>query len=109
MTTLTPRIDAIARRSLIALAAGATLALGIAQAQTAATPPTAAAAAAPAGPQLTIRDIYDRMEAAGLRDIREIEYSSGRYEVKARNAQGQQVKLYVNASTGAVERTRTRD
>lgn len=49
------------------------------------------------------------MEAAGYRDIREIEYSHGRYEVEARNAQGQRVKLQVNADTGAVERTRTRD
>ena len=64
---------------------------------------------APAAPQLTIRDIYDRMEAAGYRDLREIEFSKGRYEVKARNAQGERVKLYVNATTGAVERTRSGD
>lgn len=95
------------RRALLALGAGAALALGVAQAQTPA--PAPAAATAPAGPQLTIRDIYDRMEAAGYRDIREIEYSHGRYEVEARNAQGQRVKLQVNADTGAVERTRTRD
>lgn len=109
MQTLTPRSETIARRSLIALCA--TAALGIAQAQTpaAAPAPASAAATAPAGPTLTIRDIYDRVDAAGYRDIREIEYSGGRYEVKARNAQGQQVKLYVNASTGAVERTRARD
>lgn len=97
------------RRLLIALAAGAALVLGIAQAQTPAPAPASATAAAPAAARLTIRDIYDRMEAAGYRDIREIEYSSGRYEVEARNAQGQRVKLYVNAATGAVERTRTRD
>ena len=41
--------------------------------------------------------------------IREIEYDDGRYEVKARNAQGQRVKLYVNASSGAIERTRSDD
>ena len=73
------------------------------------TPASAPAATAPASPHLTIRDIYDRMEAAGYRDIREIEYSHGRYEVEAHNAQGQRVKLHVNAQTGAVERTRTRD
>ena len=99
------------RRHLIARAAGAALVLGIAQAQaqTPAPAPASATAAAPAAARLTIRDIYDRMEAAGYRDIREIEYSSGRYEVEARNAQGQRVKLHVNAATGAVERTRTRD
>lgn len=81
------------RRRLIALGAGAALALGIAQAQTAAPAPAPAssAAAVSTGPQLTIREIDD---------------SSGRCEVKARNAQGARVKLYVNASSGAVERTR---
>ena len=49
------------------------------------------------------------MEAAGYRNIREIEHEHGRYEVKAQNAQGAHVKLYVNATSGAVERTRTRD
>lgn len=64
------------RRHLIALAAGAALVLGIAQAQaqTPAPAPASATAAAPAAARLTIRDIYDRMEAAGYRDIREIEY-----------------------------------
>ncbi len=97
-----------ARLRLSALGVGAAMALGAAQAQTpaAAPAPASAAATAPAGPQLTIRDIYDRMEAAGYRDIREIEYANGRYEVKARNAQGARVKLYVNATSGAVERSR---
>jgi hypothetical protein len=95
------------RRLLVAVAAGAALAAGIAQAQAPAPAAPATAAAVPAGPALTIRDIYDRMEAAGFRDIREIEYDDGRYEVKARNAQGERVKLYVNATTGAVERTRS--
>lgn len=36
----------------------------------------------------------------------EIEFSNGRCEVKARNAQGERVKLYVNANTGTVERAR---
>lgn len=98
------------RRSLIALGAGVLLALGIAQAQTQAPAPApAAAASAPAGPRLTIRDVYDRVEAAGYRDIREIESSGGGYDVKASNAQGARVRLHVNANTGAIERTRTRD
>ncbi len=48
------------------------------------------------------------MEAAGYRDIREIEFDDGRYDVKASNAQGERVKLRVNATTGAVEKTRIR-
>lgn len=98
------------RRFLIAIAAGTAVTWGIAQAQAPATPATQApaAATAPAAAQLTVRDVYDRMEAAGYRDIREIEWDHGRYEVKASNAQGERVKLYVNATTGAVESTRTR-
>lgn len=71
--------------------------------------PTTAPAAAPTAAILTIRDIYDRMQAAGYRDLREIEFDDGRYEVKASNAQGQGVKLYVNAQTGAVERSRLKN
>ena len=100
-----------ATRFILPAAAAAVLALGIAQAQT--PPPAAAqapaAASAPAAPQLTLRDIYDRVEAAGYRNIREIEHEHGRYEVKAQNAQGAHVKLYVNATSGALESTRTRD
>ncbi|ADV02029.1 PepSY domain-containing protein [Alicycliphilus denitrificans] len=95
------------RRFLVAIAAGTAVTWGIAQAQAPATQ-APAAATAPAAAQLTVRDVYDRMEAAGYRDIREIEWDHGRYEVKASNAQGERVKLYVNATTGAVESTRTR-
>ena len=98
------------RRSLTALAlASACLGgWGFAQAQSAAAGAPQATAAAPAAPALSIRDIYDRMEAAGYRQIREIEWDAGRYEVKADNAQGERVKLQVNAQTGAVEHSRVR-
>ena len=98
-----------AHRTLIGLAACSALALGLAQAQSEAPaqPAPPAQATAPGTPPLTIRDIYDRVEAAGYLDVREIEWDSGRYEVKARNAQGERVKLYINAYSGAVERTRT--
>ncbi|MBS0291646.1 MAG: PepSY domain-containing protein [Proteobacteria bacterium] len=98
------------RRSLILLAAGTALTWSIAQAQAPAptAAPAPAAATAPAAAQLTIRDIYDRLEAAGYRDMRQIEWEHGRYEVKASNAQGERVKLRVNATTGVVESSRTR-
>ena len=98
------------RRFLAAIAAGTAVTWGIAQAQAPSTPATQAPAAttAPAAAQLPVRDVYDRVEAAGYRDIREIEWDHGRYEVKASNAQGERVKLYVNATTGAVESIRTR-
>lgn len=94
------------RRFLVAIAAGSAVVWGAVQAQPSA--PAAPAAQAPAAAQLTVRDVYDRMETAGYRDIREIEWDHGRYEVKASNAQGERVKLYVNATTGAVESSRIR-
>lgn len=104
-------MHATIRRSLVAtfLSASA-LGLGLAQAQTptSSAPPTANPTTAAAATKLTIRDIYDRLEAAGYRDLLEIDYEHGRYQAKALDAQGQPVKLYVNAHTGAVESTRTR-
>ena len=74
--------------------------------------PTASAAApvaaATPAPALTIRHIYDRLDAAGYRDLREIEWDHGHYEVKARDAQGARVKLDVDGQTGAVLRSRTK-
>ncbi len=58
------------------------------------------------GPALTIRQIYDQLDAAGYRDLREIEWSDGRYEVKGYNAQGARVKLELDGQTGAILRER---
>ena len=71
---------------------------------------TAPAAVSPAAPMLTIRQVYDKMEAAGYRNISEIERSSKHgYEVKAYDPQGQRVKLYVDPQSGAVTRSRFDD
>ena len=99
------------RRSLVAgLIAASALGLGLAQAQAQNSAPAATSPAAIGAPgqKLSIREIAERLEAAGYRDILEIDYEHGRYEAKALDVQGQPVKLYVNAQTGAVERTRTR-
>lgn len=98
------------RRLLLAATFAAAVPLGAAIARTPAPAPAqpAAVAPAPATPQLTIRDVYDRVEAAGYRDQREIDFDHGRYEVKAVNAQGQRVKLHVNAATGAIEGVRVK-
>lgn len=61
-----------------------------------------------AAPALTIREVYDRLEAAGYRDMREIEWDHSHYEVKAHDAQGARVKLDVDGSTGAVLRSRNK-
>jgi citrate lyase beta subunit len=105
------------QKTLAALAIGASaLVAGTAvQAQTATPAPaapaaTAPAATAPAAPMLTIRQVYDKMEAAGYRNISEIERSRKHgYEVKAYDPQGQRVKLYVDPQSGAVTRSRFDD
>lgn len=99
----------MAAASLLAGLATGAMAQSTAPSAPVATPPTAMSAAtahAVQVPQLTIRDVYDRLEAAGYRDLREIEWSDGRYEVKARNAQGARVKLEIDGNTGAVLRSR---
>jgi len=83
----------------------------MAQGTPAATPaaaPGLATMAASAGhaPVLTIRQVYDRLETAGYRDLREIEWDDYHYDVKGRNAQGARVKLEVDGQTGAVLRSR---
>lgn len=60
-------------------------------------------------PEQTLRDIYDRVEAAGYRDMREIELEKGRWEVKALDAEGRPVKLYVNDATGEIEHVKRKD
>lgn len=100
------------QKTLAALAIGASaLVAGTAvQAQTATPAPAAPAATAPAAPMLTIRQVYDKMEAAGYRNISEIERSRKHgYEVKAYDPQGQRVKLYVDPQSGAVTRSRFDD
>ena len=102
-----------ATRSLLAAAALASAMLGgasaLAQAVQSAAP-RAAQATQTAAPALNIRQIHDRVEAAGYVNIREIELEKyGHYEVKARNAQGGRVKLHVNAQTGEIERNRFDD
>ncbi|WP_353235066.1 PepSY domain-containing protein [Diaphorobacter ruginosibacter] len=92
----------------IALSVGGLASHACAQNAGAPAPAVAAApAAAAARNVLTIRQIYDRLEAQGYQDIQEIELDHGRYEVKAYDAQGRRMKLYVNAATGAVESSKT--
>lgn len=118
-TTATTAATTLRRRlSLAAAAVCLPLSIGVAIAQA----PTQAEISAPAtsasvttdapnsssAKLLSIRDIYDRVDAAGYRQVREIDLDHGRYEVKALNPQGQSVKLYVNAHSGAIEQVRNR-
>lgn len=121
------------RRMLAATGVAAALALGLGsvQAQQPATPQAEVQQSMPRGPQMggqgpamgqpgprgrhrgddwsqpmperTLRDVYDRVQAAGYRDLREIELDRGRWEVKALDAEGNPVKLYVSGSSGEIE------
>ena len=82
-----------------------------AMAQTA-TPAAVAPVAAPqsqvaaSAQRLNIGQIYTLLTKAGYHDVQEIEWSDGRYEAKARNAEGARVKLELDGHTGAVLRSR---
>jgi hypothetical protein len=96
----------LAGLSMGAIAQSAPTAPAAATAATAATAPQAASKVQQ--PSLNIRQIYDRLDAAGYRELQEIEWSDGRYEVKGMNAQGERVKLEVDGNTGEVLRSRTK-
>ena len=77
-----------------------------------------AAANAPAAQQATtqvqsdwlnLRQVYDKLEAAGYTDIREIDRERGGYEAKARDSEGRKVKLYIDPRSGEVLNRKTRD
>ena len=58
---------------------------------------------------LSIAEIVARLDAAGYRDIHEIEREHGRYEVEGRDAGGNPVELVVDARTGEVLRSKRDD
>lgn len=90
-------------KQLVSILAAVSLLAGIGLAATgsvnAASP--VATAAAPAQ-WLSIAQVHDKLVAAGYRDVEKIERKEGRYKVKATNRDGQRVKLYLHAQTGAV-------
>ena len=98
------------------LAAGSLL-LGPVFAQQAATPaaqsaaqlaaqpavePAASATTLPSPATLTLRQVLDKLEAAGYRHFQKIEQERTYFEVEATNAQGQRVELDVDAVTGEI-------
>lgn len=54
---------------------------------------------------LSIRELLERLEAQGYSDFTEVERDDGRYEVKAKDVQGQRVELDVHPVTAEVLRT----
>lgn len=61
------------------------------------------------GNWLNIRQVYDKLEAAGYTDIREIDRERGGYEAKVRDSEGRKVKLYIDPRSGEVINRRMRD
>jgi len=66
-------------------------------------PPTAEQVAPE--PYLTEQEIAEALEAQGYTDIRKIELEKGEYEVKALDADGRRVELYVDPHTGEILET----
>ncbi|WP_027016739.1 PepSY domain-containing protein [Comamonas composti] len=61
------------------------------------------------GPSLNMGEIYQRVENQGYSEVREIEWDDGLYKVKARNAEGHPIKLYVDGHNGKILSQRLRD
>ena len=51
---------------------------------------------------ITVRQVIDKVEAAGYSDIREIERDDGMYEVKVVTQDGQRMELYLDRKTGEI-------
>lgn len=83
------------------LIAGTLAAGGAALAQQPAATPQPAPAAAGA-PVLTMQEVMDRLTQEGWRDIKKIEHERGKYEVKARGADGVRMELDIDDRTGAI-------
>jgi hypothetical protein len=63
-------------------------------------PPSSAAPAPVAGP-LTATQVTSRLQAQGL-TVSKIKFDDGRYKVKAIDASGRKLKVYVDPQTGNV-------
>lgn len=60
------------------------------------------------GPGLSIREISERMEGVGYRNLSEIEWDDGLYKVEGLTGDGRAVKLYVDGNNGNVLSVRAR-
>lgn len=83
----------------VAAGAGTTLAQQAAPAPQA--DPAQQTAAQP-GPVLSMQQVIDRLTQQGWKDISEIEHEHGKYEVKARGADGVRMEMDIDERTGAI-------
>ena len=61
------------------------------------------------GPAMSIEAVLKALEEQGYSDVREVEREDGRYEVKARDAEGRWRELYVDGATGKVLKSERED
>lgn len=54
------------------------------------------------GPAMSIEAVLKALEEQGYSDVREVEREDGRFEVKARDAEGRWRELYLDGTTGKV-------
>jgi hypothetical protein len=54
---------------------------------------------------MSLQAVQDKLTAAGYRDFEKIDRKRDRYEVKATDAKGQRVELYVDPVTGDIRKT----
>jgi hypothetical protein len=59
--------------------------------------------------ELSIKQIIDQVEAAGYRNIKEIEREDDGYEVKATAADGRRAELYLDPVSGEITKTKIKD
>lgn len=96
-------------KTLLTALALVVLSLGAAQAQGPAQTDRAGETHQSPLPALDIGQIHARLLAEGYTDVREVEWTKGRYKAKARDSQGRRVKLYLNGSTGTMEHSRVHE
>ncbi len=58
--------------------------------------------------RLNIKQIYDKVEAAGYTNITEIDLDDNMYEVKAQDQKGNYIKLKLDPKTGEIINTKTK-
>jgi hypothetical protein len=77
-------------------------ALGLATLTATASVAAAAPVAAAATGTLSPAEVVSKVEAAGYKNVHDLEFDDGRWEAEATSAQGAQVDLAIDASSGAV-------
>ncbi|MBI1906602.1 MAG: PepSY domain-containing protein [Rhodocyclales bacterium] len=70
---------------------------------------TNTSASATSAVELSVKQIVERVEAAGYRDIKEVEREDDRYEVKATSADGRRAELYLDPVSGEINKTKFKD